>query len=172
MLAQSVGNFVPNHCGNFRIGELELIDQPGVDDDLAARAAVGVQFVTLDHVDLPVPLRGIRAEFGCLGDQAVGNGLHTLGIGAGLVEHTLARRLTQGLLIRLRVHLVDLIGREHAEHVLLALDANSTAAGGIHRLAAGQQDASTQQADDKRLTHENTPYPHAPYPRPSRQWLP
>ena len=38
----------------------------------------------------------------------------------------------------------------------------------LRALAAGQQDASTQQADDKRLTHENTPFLHAPYRRPSR----
>ncbi|MNZ69430.1 hypothetical protein D3C78_877280 [compost metagenome] len=81
-------------------------------------------------------MRGIRAELGGLGDQAVGNYLHTLGNSAGLVEHAFVRCFTQGLLVRLGVHLVDLIGREHAEHVLLALDADSTAAGGIHRLAA------------------------------------
>jgi hypothetical protein len=80
----------------------------------------------------------------------------------------LARGFAEGLLVRLGVHLVDLIGREHAEHVLLALNANGTAAGGVDRLTAGQQDASTQQADDKRLTHENTPIHIAAYPRPSR----
>ena len=75
MLTQGVGNFVPHDRSDFIVTELELINDPAIEDDLAARAAVGVEFVALDQIDFPVPLRGIRAKNRGLGYQAVGNGL-------------------------------------------------------------------------------------------------
>ncbi|MNT79974.1 hypothetical protein D3C72_2193740 [compost metagenome] len=85
MLAQGVGDFMPHHRSQFVIGQLEFVDQAVVDEDLAARPAVGVELVALDQVHFPVPLCRIRAELRGLGNQAVGDGLHALGIGAALV---------------------------------------------------------------------------------------
>ncbi|MNF90260.1 hypothetical protein D3C84_728170 [compost metagenome] len=131
MLAQGVGDLVAHHRRQFVVSELELIDQAAVDDDLAARTAVGVELVAVDHVGFPGPLRGIRTERGSLGDQALGDGVDAACIGAVLVQHALLRRLAQRLLVGLGVHLVELGTRQHAEHVLLALDTHCPAAGGI-----------------------------------------
>lgn len=139
MLTQGVGNFMAHDRGDFIITEFELIDDPAVKDDLAARATVGIELVTLDQIDFPVPLRGIRAKGRGLGNQSVGDCLQTLGVGAGLVQGALGARLADCLLIRLRVHLVNLLARQHAEHVLLALDTDRTTIGGIHRLATAEQ---------------------------------
>ena len=139
MLTQGVGNFMAHDRGNFIVTQFELLDDPAIKDDLAARAAVGVELVTLDQVDFPVPLRGIRAKGRRLGNQSVGDRLQAPGVGAGLVQDALGARLADGLLIRLGVHLVNLLARQHAEHVLLALYAHGAAIGGIHRLTAAQQ---------------------------------
>ena len=97
--------------GNLVVAQLELIDQAAIKDDLAARTTVGIELVTLDQIDLPLPLRRIRAEGRRLGDQAPGNRLDPPGIGAGLVQDPFATRLAQGLLVRLRIHLIDLLAR-------------------------------------------------------------
>ena len=113
----------------------------------AARPAVGVHLVAFDQVHFPLPLRRIRTEGRCLGDQALGDGLYALGVGAGLVHQPLATGVTQGLLVRLRVHLVDFLARQHAEHVLLALHTHGTAAGGVNGLATGEQQGCAQCRD-------------------------
>ena len=146
-----------HHSRDFGIGQLQLVDQAGVENDLAAGAAVGVELVALDHVDFPFPVRRIGAKLRRLGNQPIGDRLHALGGGAGPVQRVVAGRFAQRLLIRLCIHLVDLIGRQHAEHVLLALDADGAATGGVHRLATGQQHAGTQQADYERSAHGVTP---------------
>ncbi|MNP55487.1 hypothetical protein D3C76_1501410 [compost metagenome] len=89
MFAQGVGNFMAHDRGDFVVGQLELVDQPAVENDLAARAAVGIELIALDQVDFPIPLRRIGAKFRCLGNQPIGDDLHALGIGAGLVQHAL-----------------------------------------------------------------------------------
>src|SRR5690606_10036140 len=121
----------------------------------------------LDQIDFPRPVGGIRAKNRCLWNQAGGDSLQTLGIGTALVQHALARGLAQGLPIRLRVHLIDLISREHAGHVLLALHANRTAAGGTDRLATAQQQRRSQATQIEHLAHRaislnRTPYASSP----------
>ncbi|MNQ79967.1 hypothetical protein D3C85_949290 [compost metagenome] len=135
--------------GDFIVGQLQLIDQPAVENDFATRAAVGIELITLDQVDFPIPLRRIGAKLRCLGNQPIGDHLYALGLGAALVQHALARGFSERLLIRLRIHLVDLLGRQHAEHVLLALHTHRATAGGIDRLATSEQYAGTQDTDDK-----------------------
>jgi hypothetical protein len=90
VLAQGVGDLMAHDRGNFVVGEFQAVDQPGVENDLAARTAVGVELIALDQIDFPLPLRRVRAEGRCLGDQPVGDGLHALGFRAGLVQHTFA----------------------------------------------------------------------------------
>ncbi|MNY00999.1 hypothetical protein D3C86_1335110 [compost metagenome] len=157
MLTQGVGDFMAHDRGDFIVGQLQAVDQPSVENDLAARAAVGVELVALDQVDLPLPLRRIRTEIRRLGNQPVGNGLHALGIAAGLVQHTFAGRFADGLLIGLRIHLVDLLRGQHAEHVLLAFNPHSTAAGGVDRLATGEQQSCAQRTRNQCLVHQKTP---------------
>ncbi len=157
MLAQGVGDFMTHDRGDFVIGQLQLLDQAAVENDLAARTAVGVELIALDQVDFPVPLRGIRAEDRGLGNQPIGDRLDAPGIGTGLVQHVLAVRFADLLLIGLRVGLVDLIARQHAEHVLLAIDPDSTAAGGVDRLATRQQQRGGECTQNLLLTHENAP---------------
>src|SRR5690606_7367700 len=125
--------------GDLVIGQLQLLDQARVEDDLSARTAVGVELGAVDHVDFPVPLRGVWTKYRYLGDESFGNRIHALVDRAALFQNTLAGSLAQRLLVGLRVHLVDLLGGQHAEHVLLALDAHGTAAGGIDRLTTGEQ---------------------------------
>ena len=146
VFTQGVGDFMAHYGSQFVIGELEVVDQAAVHQDLAARPAVGVHLIAFDQVHVPVPLGRIRAESRSLGDQALGNGLHALGVGAGLVQHPFAAGFTQGLLIRLGIHLVDFLARQHAEHVLLALYPNGAAAGGIDRLTTRQQHRCNQTA--------------------------
>ncbi|MCY1246695.1 hypothetical protein D9M72_599580 [compost metagenome] len=143
--------------GDFIVGQLQAVDQPGVKDDLAARAAVGVEFIALDQVDFPLPLGRVRTEVRRLSNQPVGNRLNPLGFIAGLVQHTLAGRFAHCFLIGLGVHLVDLLRGQHAEHVLLALNAYSAAFGGIDRLAAGEQQRRAQCTDNQNLVHQKTP---------------
>jgi len=133
-----------HYRSQFVIGELEVVDQRAVHEDLAARPAVGVHLIAFDQVYFPVPLRRIRAEGRCLGDQTLGNGLHPLGVGTGFIHQAFAAGLTQGLLVGLGIHLVDFLARQHAEHVLLALYPNGAAAGGVDRLTPGQQDRCRQ----------------------------
>ncbi|MNQ52120.1 hypothetical protein D3C85_661250 [compost metagenome] len=143
--------------GNFVVGELELVDQPGVENDLAAGAAIGVEFVTLDQVDFPLPVRRIRAKVRCLGDQTRGDGIDPPGIAAGLVQHAFFARLAHCLLVGLGIHLVDLIGRQHAEHPLRALHTHGTTAGGVDRLTASDQQTGTQRTQNPTFTHESSP---------------
>ncbi|MCY1376480.1 hypothetical protein D9M69_639710 [compost metagenome] len=143
--------------GDLIVVQLQLVDQPAVEEDLAARTAAGIQLGALDQVDLPLPLRGIGAENRRLLDQAIGNHPQTLGIGTALVQHTLARRLAQRLLIGRRIHLIDLLAREHAGHVLLALDTYRATTGGVHGLASCQQQGRGQRGKGQRLVHAESP---------------
>lgn len=79
MLTQRVGDLVAHHRGDLVVGELQLLDQPGIEDDLAARAAVGIQLGAVDDIHFPGPLRGIRAEYADLGDQPLGDAIDALG---------------------------------------------------------------------------------------------
>jgi hypothetical protein len=157
VLAKGVGDFVAHYRRQLGIGQLQLLDQATVDDDLAARAAVGVELFAVDQVDLPVPLRGIGTEHRGLGDQSAGDGLDPPRISAALVQHTLARGLAEGLLVSLGIHAIDLLGGQHAEHVLLALHAHRAAAGGIHGLAGRQQGKAGQGSQAKQAVHIESP---------------
>jgi hypothetical protein len=55
MLAQGVGHFVAHDHGDFVVGELELVQDAGVEGDLAAGHAKGVDLLAADQVDLPLP---------------------------------------------------------------------------------------------------------------------
>ncbi|MNG02019.1 hypothetical protein D3C84_850240 [compost metagenome] len=157
MLTQGVGDFMAHDRGDFIVGQLQFVDQPGVKNDLAARAAVGVELIALDQVDFPLPLGRVRTEVRRLGNQPVGNRLNPPGFIAGLVQHTFAGRLAHCLLIGLGVHLVDLLRGQHAEHVLLALNAYGAATGGIDRLTTAEQQHCAQCTDNQNLVHQKTP---------------
>ncbi|MNK85445.1 hypothetical protein D3C87_1053260 [compost metagenome] len=150
-------DFMAHDRSDFIVGEFQAVDQPGIENDLAARTAVGVELIALDQIDFPLPLRRVRTEVRRLGNQTVGNRLNPLGLGTGLVQHTFAGRLADGLLIRLRIHLVDLLRGQHAEHVLLALHTHGTAAGGVDRLTTGQQQRCAQCTYNQCLVHSKAP---------------
>ncbi|MNN18920.1 hypothetical protein D3C81_1321400 [compost metagenome] len=132
---------------------MQLVDQPGVKNDLAARTAVGIEFITLDQIDFPLPLGRIWTEGRCLSNQSVGNQLYALGFIAGLVQHTFVRRFAHSLLIGLCIHLVDFLRGQHAEHVLLAFNAHRTAAGGVDRLTTNEQQRYAQRTYNQRFVH-------------------
>ena len=76
MLAQGVGDFVPNNGSQLIVREFEACDQTREDNDLAARHAVGVDFVAADGVDFPLPIFSIRPEGWHLRDQALRDAAH------------------------------------------------------------------------------------------------
>ena len=55
MLAQRVRDLVAGHHADFVVVQMQLVDQPAVDHDLAARQAIHADLVRLDDVDLPLP---------------------------------------------------------------------------------------------------------------------
>jgi hypothetical protein len=88
VLAQGVGDFMAQDGGDFVVGQFQAVDQARVENDLAARPAVGVELIALDQIDFPLPLRRIRTKHRSLGDQSIGDRLNPLGIVTGLVQHT------------------------------------------------------------------------------------
>ncbi len=78
VFAQRVADLVSDHGRQLIVTELELIDQPGVDHDLAARHAIGIELLGREHVDLPLPTRRIRPERCRLRNQSLGNVVHAL----------------------------------------------------------------------------------------------
>jgi hypothetical protein len=81
VLAQGVGDFMAHDRGDFVVGQLQAVDQARVENDLAARAAVGVELIALDQIDFPLPLRRIRAETPEPGRSADWQSPEPLGIG-------------------------------------------------------------------------------------------
>jgi hypothetical protein len=53
VLAQRVGHLVAHDHGGFVVGELELVQDAGVERDLAAGHAKGVDLLAANQVDLP-----------------------------------------------------------------------------------------------------------------------
>jgi hypothetical protein len=62
VLTQRVRDFVAYDGCELGVGEVERVDEAGVDHDAAAWHAIGVQLLGLLHVELPVPLGGVGPE--------------------------------------------------------------------------------------------------------------
>jgi hypothetical protein len=62
VLEQRVRDLVAHHGPQLVLGQLELLDQPGVDGDLSARHAPGVDLIGGEDVDFPLPGRSIIAK--------------------------------------------------------------------------------------------------------------
>ena len=64
--------------GDFVITELELVDDAGVEGDLAAGHAKRVDLLAADQIDLPAPLAGARVPLRGIGNDALRNGAQPL----------------------------------------------------------------------------------------------
>jgi hypothetical protein len=62
-----------NDRDNFRIAELQLVDDSRVHHDLAAWHAVGIEFIAFLNIDFPFPVFGIGSKRCGLRNQPVGN---------------------------------------------------------------------------------------------------
>src|SRR5690606_4821768 len=78
MFAQGMRHLVPHDHGHFVVGELEGIENAGVEGDLAARHAEGVDLLGTDQIDLPVPVRRLRIKAFGMRQQAPRNLAQTL----------------------------------------------------------------------------------------------
>src|SRR5690606_15240450 len=128
---------ISDHCGQLRIGGLELFHEPCVDHDLSTGHAVGIHVFGRLHVDFPIPLRRIGAEHSRVRNEPLGDPLHScveFGIG---IERTAASCLVQLLSIRLLSAPLDLLSGY--QHELLALNPDRAGLRGLHRLARRAQ---------------------------------
>ena len=90
MFAQGVRDFVAQYDCDLVIGQMQLIDQPGIDHHLAAGHAERVELVAGNQVDLPFPARCITAENLGLRLEPAGNCAHPRQHGLVLIERALA----------------------------------------------------------------------------------
>lgn len=69
---------------------LSLVDDAGVEGDLAAGHAERVDLLAADEVDLPAPLAGARIPLRGIRDEALGNGAQALQLRVtGICQRTL-----------------------------------------------------------------------------------
>ncbi len=122
--------------------------RPGVDRDLAARHAPGVDLVRADDVDFPLPCGRVGAERARRRDQPARYGAHAVHLGGIAVERALLRGALQGLLVGLHRRLVHLGRGQH--HGLLAIDPDRSRLGGLHRLAARQRQRQQDKYGEQR----------------------
>ena len=71
MLAQGVRNLMTDHCGQLVVRRLHLVEQAGIDGNLAARHAPGVYVLGGQHIHLPAPVRRIGAKNTSRHNQAI-----------------------------------------------------------------------------------------------------
>ncbi len=154
MLAQGVGNFMPNDSSQFRVRWLNPFDQAAVNRHLAARHTPGINFVLIDEVDFPIPGAGVRTENTDLIDQALGNGLDPTSLGRIGIQRLLLPSLGQDLSIILGRRLIELgLGHQIGDE-LFALDTYRPAFRRLHRGTArhGQYQTRRQKAFSFRNT--------------------
>src|SRR5690606_1432361 len=95
VLAQGMCNLVPHYSGNFCVGQLQLVDQPAVKNDLATRPTIGIDFGAVNQVDLPLPVAGILTKIRRLGNQPLCNSLQTASLCTAGVQLALATGFLQ-----------------------------------------------------------------------------
>src|SRR3954451_11151261 len=135
MLAQRVRDLVSHHDGDLAVGEVQLVDEAGVEGDLAAGHAERVELRTREHVDLPLPPRRVAAEDCRVRLDAARDRAHAFEHGGIAVERARFGGIGQQLRVGLRRHLVELAGGH--EHQLRAVGADGAGRGG--GLAPGQR---------------------------------
>jgi hypothetical protein len=121
--------------GELSVGQIEGLDESRINHDAPARHAIGIQVLGFLHVELPFPTHRIRAEGRCGGydaarDRGDARELRLVGI-----EHTFVARCLELSFVGLRRALVDGLARH--QHLLLAVDADSTCTGGADRFTTG-----------------------------------
>ncbi len=143
VLAQCMGHLVAHDHGGLVIGELELVQDAGVEGDLAARHAEGVDLFAADQVDLPFPLPRAVVPLGGEGNEALADAAqaHQLGmcvagqgaLGLGLGEHLIVLLVGGGL---------QLLGRHEAPHLRGGAHIHLGQRRGRGRRAGRQQEAA------------------------------
>ncbi|MNT32923.1 hypothetical protein D3C72_1688290 [compost metagenome] len=112
-----MGDLVAHRHGDLVVGQLELVEQPGIESDLAARHAERIDLPGADQVDLPLPLPralvpacGLRQQ--PLADRAQAHQLRVVGGG----QCMLGDGFPLELLVFLRGLLLDGLDRHDLAH--------------------------------------------------------
>ena len=80
VVCQSVGNLVAHDLGELGVGQLQLLEQAGVDGHAAARHAPGIHRVrVVDNRHTPLPVSRARIFLHGYGYQSAGNGGNAFG---------------------------------------------------------------------------------------------
>src|ERR1044071_9814676 len=112
MFTQGMGYFMAQHSGEFGIAGLEFFDQPGIDHDLAARHAPGIDLLRVHYIDFPLPSRRVRAESTDLGDKAIGDGFYPGDQSWLVVDRALGAAVGQGLAVGLACRVLYRFSRD------------------------------------------------------------
>ncbi len=131
VLAKCVGDLVAHHDGDLGVGQLQLVDQPGVEHDFAAGHHERVHLVAGDEVDFPVPTLGVGTEYRALRYDPPGDRTHTLQHRRLRVERALFRGIRFQGRIGFRAHLGELFRRHQQQ--LRTVRADGAGAGGAGR---------------------------------------
>ena len=150
VLAQGVGDLVAHDRGGLVVGELQLLQDAGVEGDLAARHAPGVDLGRRDHVDFPGPAGGVLPEHRGVRDDPGRDGPDPLDLLRIAVDGPLVVRLAEGLLVGQRGALVHLLRGQQEE--LPPLDADRAPLGGAWRILPAPGRPATPAASHARMT--------------------
>ncbi len=114
MFAQSMGDFVAHHHGHFVICELQFVEYAGVERNLAAGHAIGIDLVGADQVDFPFPLLRPRVPGAGKGRNFVHDAAQALYLRMVCrPQRVLFSSLRQGLLVLQGGAAFHLVGGDH-----------------------------------------------------------
>ena len=117
MFAQGMGDFVAHHHRRFVVGQLERVEDSGIEGDLAAGHAKGIDLLRADQVHLPLPLPGSRIEAAGKGDHARRDGTQALHLRMVVRrQRLLRRRLALEFAVLLCRLLLQRAGRHQVAH--------------------------------------------------------
>src|SRR2546428_14044606 len=110
-----MGDLVPHPGRDLVVGQLELLEDAGVERDLAAGHAPRVDLRRGEDIPLPFPPRRVRPEHAGLRDDALGDPADPLDLLPIFIDVALRALLLEYLLIGDRRALVHLCRRDEEE---------------------------------------------------------
>jgi hypothetical protein len=108
VFAQRMRNFVAQHVGKFRIGQVQLSNQPRVHHDLSPGHAECIEFVARDDINFPFPAGRIGAKNPGLRFEATGNVAHAIEHGTIFIQYSLPGRIGPQLGVAFGGQLIEL----------------------------------------------------------------
>jgi len=155
VLAQCVGNLVSHHKGDFIVGELQTLDDPGVEGDLSPRHGKGVERLRTDQRDLPAPLGGALVVASGVGQQALGNALKAQQFGVSLRgKGALGGCALTHLLVLQCCPLLDLFGRHEIGHARARRQLDTVACRCIAACRPGAAEPGDHERHDEQTLRE------------------